>query len=134
MSFTVSTRWSRWLTLIWDSPHRSCVYLRGYSPRRCPFLPFLGVPSGLAEELQADVPQVVAAVHVTRVGLGELARVGAVVSLFVDDVGAAVRAGHEQPGGRRTTGRWWRTSRSCWRARTRARCCGWRLRRWPSRT
>src|SRR6202043_220054 len=54
--------------------------------------------SGLAEELQADVPQVVAAVHVARVGLGELAGVEAVAGLFHDDVGAAVRAGHEQPG------------------------------------
>jgi hypothetical protein len=40
----------------------------------------------------------VAAVQVARVGLGELARVGAVVGLFVDDVGAAVRTGHQQPG------------------------------------
>ena len=53
----------------------------------------MAATSGLAEELQADIPQVVAAVHVAWVGLGELAGVGAVAGLFHDDVGATVRAG-----------------------------------------
>lgn len=56
-----------------------------------------GASLGLAEELQADVPQVVPAVHVARVGCGQLAGVGPVPGFLHDDVGAAVRAGHEQP-------------------------------------
>ena len=54
--------------------------------------------SRFTRELKADVPQVVTAVHVAGIGLGEVSRGGAQADLFHDDVGAVAVAGNEQPG------------------------------------
>src|SRR5580658_7415862 len=54
--------------------------------------------SAFARELEADVPQVVAAVHVAGIGLGQVPRGGAGIGFFHYDVGAAVLAGDQQPG------------------------------------
>jgi hypothetical protein len=54
--------------------------------------------SAFARELEADVPQVVAAVHVAGIGLGQVPRGGAGIGFFHYDVGAAVVAGDQQPG------------------------------------
>jgi DNA-binding CsgD family transcriptional regulator len=56
------------------------------------------VLGGFAEELEADVPQVVTAVHVAGIGLGELPGVDAGACLFHDYVGGSLLAGLEQPG------------------------------------
>ena len=54
--------------------------------------------SAFARELEADVSQVVTAVHVAGIGLDEVSRGGAHSGLFHDDVGAGAVAGDEQPG------------------------------------
>src|SRR6202042_1619951 len=56
------------------------------------------VLGAFAEELEADVPQVVTAVHVAGVGAGEFPRVEAAACLFHYHVGGSLIARLEQPG------------------------------------
>src|SRR5580704_13110135 len=56
------------------------------------------VLGAFAEKLEADVPQIVTAVHVAGIGAGESPRVDPGAGLFHDHVRAALVARLEQPG------------------------------------
>ena len=56
------------------------------------------VLGAFAEELEADVPQIVTAVHVAGIGASEFLWAGAGAGLFHDHVGGSLAARLEQPG------------------------------------
>src|ERR1700733_12679062 len=103
MSFTVSTKWSRWLTLIWDSPHRSCEYLSDYSPRLRPF-PDRRIQrtlDDLFQEGQAVVPPAAASVASSQIMTGSEINTGQVRTRAICSA-AWARARSAQAPGRRT--------------------------------